>query len=564
MDGLAHLGTSPKDEAVIKVPEELYPFVSEIDDAEDFDIVYESPASTIFGVSSSSSSSSSSFITSVSFSSVASSKSSIHEAAVDGFVTLPTRDGRSVKYATIRKLVDRLTHWRIKDEAFHATFMTTMCTFIGKKELWLLLSDRIVNEPVPAHLPSHLHSLYDQHVASPRRIAAMRVLAEWKAARPDEFAAVNEFSGFDEVLAKVLERAPNTPEAEREAIDRFLAAMESIKTNPTSSTNISSDIAPWENPQTSPVSLSPLQTRSSNGASTEALPDNPGITSLIGVDPLVLAKQMTMIDWAIYKHIKPHECLNQSYSQPGTRMVLAPEVVAIIERFNFVARLVPTLVMGRGTPQARADVLTDLVNVAKRCLEVYNFNSAHAITSALTSASIHRLGKTWEKVPKRTIAQLRELTHTFSPSHNWAELRALLAAVPPRSPAVPWMGLYLRDLVMVEEAQAVFLDSIHGSETEPMVNFLRCRNLARIIDEALRFQTRDPYRYRIVDGVRTVLLDEDGLLRSPTRQFELSLALEPRDGSGDVSGLTGLTPEWVNGLLDFSWFESYATPVKKG
>ncbi|KAI8845457.1 ras guanine nucleotide exchange factor domain-containing protein [Chytridium lagenaria] len=258
---------------------------------------------------------------------------------------------------------------------------------------------------------------------------------------------------------------------------------------------------------------------------------------------------MTLIDVSIYRAIRPHECLNQAYSRPGTRIVVAPEVVKMIERFNFVARMVTTVVMGCGTPRGRAEVLAHFIAVAKRCLEMRNFNSAHAVTSALTSASLHRLRRTWEKVPKRALSALKELRASFSASSNWSALRSLISASR-TLPTVPWLGLHLRDLVLIEETQSPHLDTIHGSDTAPLVNFVRARNLCRVIEETLRYQKVDGYNFRVEEGVRRALEDEEGLLRSPTRQFEVSLKVEPRE-----VGSVGMS-DWVVALDLGQWLWS--------
>ncbi|KAJ3104152.1 hypothetical protein HDU97_009503 [Phlyctochytrium planicorne] len=537
----------------MRLPEDLAAYIAEQEEMDDFDIVYESPLSSIHVTRST---------TGVNMPMTPSLSSISMSSSIGGLerdysmMNIPTTDGKLVKYATMRKLVERLTHWRIVDPLFRHVFLYTMSIFTTPADLLNHLADRLHNiTSSTSTLPQSLQQSFEIHIVSPVITATLNFIMAWKEFRAEELQTAESVSKLEDIVKRFL--GPNrdkerdetassvggsaTLDVEADIISRFLSVME---LGHTFAKKVPSEVAPWENPPSAvspalprlkiPTALSPLATGTSK----------PDVTTLIGIDSLLLARQMTLIDFNIYRTIRPHECLGQAYSKPGTRMVVAPAVVAMIERFNFVARLVTTLVMGSGTPRSRAELLGHFIAVAKRCLDMRNFNAAHAITSALTSASLHRLRRTWEKVPKRSTAVLKDLRALFAPASNWAELRAAIAAVPPKTPAVPWIGLYLRDLVVIEEAQTIFTDVIHGSETEPMVNFVRCRNIARVLVEPLRFQKLDGYPYKPDPIIQSALMDEDGILRSPTRQFEVSLAVEPRDG-GEHGTATILESFWT-------------------
>lgn len=54
------------------------------------------------------------------------------------------------------------------------------------------------------------------------------------------------------------------------------------------------------------------------------------------VDPLEIARQMTLIDESIYKSIGPRECMNQAWNKPDRAKEQAPNIMRMIDKFNKV------------------------------------------------------------------------------------------------------------------------------------------------------------------------------------------------------------------------------------
>ncbi|KAJ3094665.1 Ras protein-specific guanine nucleotide-releasing factor [Phlyctochytrium planicorne] len=351
----------------------------------------------------------------------------------------------------------------------------------------------------------------------------------------------------------------------------------------------------------------------------------PTPTTLLKMDALTIARHLALIDWEIYQTLRPIQFLDQSYSsnpkrtgtgrwRPMQQQIIKREkegstvsssgssdswrsgrereregVAGLIERFNFVVGLVTTLVVGCSTPKARAGVIELFVNVAKHSLDIRSMNASNAITSALTSASLHRLQKTWDKVSRRSLTSLEHLKELFSPTNNFRSLRRHMQSLPSTDPAVPWIGIHLRDIVIVEEANPKWIQrgpdastiptcKCKGSATCPkqnhkddeVINLKRMKLLSNIIDTALRFQqpldataakpvsaksgsptlaqqikmasvlgvsmspssssptSPQGYNWPQDPAVRRSLTVTEGLLRSPSRQFAASLAVEPR------------------------------------
>ncbi|KAJ1561508.1 RasGEF [Nowakowskiella sp. JEL0078] len=170
------------------------------------------------------------------------------------------------------------------------------------------------------------------------------------------------------------------------------------------------------------------------------------------VDPLEIARQMCLIDEQIFRSIRTRELLGQRWTREN-KIEISPNVVAMIAGFNTTVDIFSSHVISKKTAKGRAQLIRHFINVAKKLIYLGNYNSCHAIVSALSSTAIYRLRRSWDLVPKQLQADLQGLKNIFSPNDNYASLRSQLRNV--NAPGVPWIGLYLRDLIIVEEAQKI-------------------------------------------------------------------------------------------------------------
>jgi hypothetical protein len=60
-----------------------------------------------------------------------------------------------------------------------------------------------------------------------------------------------------------------------------------------------------------------------------------GAVGLVDLNPEEVARQLTLIEYDLYKAIKPWECLNQAWTKKN-KEEKAPNILAVIKRFNRV------------------------------------------------------------------------------------------------------------------------------------------------------------------------------------------------------------------------------------
>jgi son of sevenless-like protein len=115
------------------------------------------------------------------------------------------------------------------------------------------------------------------------------------------------------------------------------------------------------------------------------------------------------------------------------------------------------------------------VNFYKLCKELQNFECVVAILIALQSASVGRLKQTWKAVLMDAKVNMvyNELSVLMSPDGNYAQYRTLIQHTSP--PAIPYMGLYLRDLLFIDEGNKNFCDP-----ARTMINFAKRKLVASV------------------------------------------------------------------------------------
>ncbi|TFJ97074.1 peptidase S1 [Platysternon megacephalum] len=190
-----------------------------------------------------------------------------------------------------------------------------------------------------------------------------------------------------------------------------------------------------------------------------------------------VAAQLTLVEAALFLRVVPYQCLGSLWSQRDKkgRERDCPSVRATVRQFNRLAgAVIRSCLAGPGLrPQQRARILEKWIHVAEECRALRNFSSLCAIISALQSSPVHRLKRTWDETARDALHSYEELSTICSEQDNYSLSRQLLfqegtfkpsGADPaprrqPRRPqeqrpvgVVPYLGTFLRDLVMLDTA----------------------------------------------------------------------------------------------------------------
>ncbi|XP_054139872.1 ras-specific guanine nucleotide-releasing factor RalGPS1 isoform X2 [Melozone crissalis] len=222
------------------------------------------------------------------------------------------------------------------------------------------------------------------------------------------------------------------------------------------------------------------------------------VFDVLKVTPEEFASQITLMDMPVFKAIQP-------------------EVSFWVVREILTAQ----------TLKIRAEILSHFVKIAKKLLELNNLHSLMSVVSALQSAPIFRLTKTWALLNRKDKTTFEKLDYLLSKEDNYKRTREYIRSLK-MVPTIPYLGIYLLDLIYIDSAYPAS-DSI--MENEQRSN--QMNNILRIIADLqvscnYDYLTTLPHVQKYLKSVRYIeelqkFVEDDN--------YKLSLRIEPGNSS---------------------------------
>uniref|UniRef100_A0A672QAW3 Ras-GEF domain-containing protein n=1 Tax=Sinocyclocheilus grahami TaxID=75366 RepID=A0A672QAW3_SINGR len=204
------------------------------------------------------------------------------------------------------------------------------------------------------------------------------------------------------------------------------------------------------------------------------------VFDVLKVTPEEYAGQITLMDAPVFKAIQPEVSL----------------------LFMIVSFWVVREILHAQTLKIRAEVLSLYIRTAKKLCDMNNLHAVMAVVSALQSAPIFRLAKTWALLSRKDKATFERLEYLMSKEDNYKRLRDFISSQSMTS-CIPYLGIYLSDLTYIDSAYPSTGSILENEQRSNLMN-----NILRIISDLQRSIEYDipvlPHVQKYLNSVRYV------------------------------------------------------------
>ncbi|XP_076597026.1 rap guanine nucleotide exchange factor 3 isoform X2 [Chaetodon auriga] len=184
-----------------------------------------------------------------------------------------------------------------------------------------------------------------------------------------------------------------------------------------------------------------------------------------------IATELTNYDWELFTAMHEVELIYYIFGRHKFPGAITANLERFVRRFNEVQHWVVTELCLCEDLVKRAILLKKFIKIAAVLKEQKNLNSFFAVMFGLSNSAVHRLYKTWERIPSKTKRIYCAYERLMDPSRNHRAYRLAVAKLSP--PYIPFMPLLLKDMTFINEGNPNYVDKL--------VNFEKLRMIAKTV-----------------------------------------------------------------------------------
>ncbi|KAL9073279.1 MAG: hypothetical protein Q9157_004810 [Trypethelium eluteriae] len=422
---------------------------------------------------------------------------------------------------TLTGLVEQLTRHDRLDPSFNNTFLLTYRSFTTASEFFEMLVKRWSIQPPPGIANDDYRTWVDKK-QKPIRFRVVNILKSWF----DSYW----MEGNDETSQELMLRV--------QAFAKDIVAGTSTPGASPLLATIEQRLRGQDVPHKRMVpTVNPAQ------APQPILPKNRKKMKFLDIDPVEFARQLTIIESNLYGKIKPTECLNKTWQKKLAKDEPDPAVnlKALILQSNQLTNWVAQMILTQSDVKRRVVVIKHFVAVADKCRTLNNFSTLTSIISALGTAPIHRLNRTWNQVNQKTSTVLESLRKLMASTKNFADYRETLHKA--GTPCIPFFGVYLTDLTFIEDGIPSVIKKTN------LINFAKRAKTAEVIREIQDYQNV-PYQLAPLPELQDYIITNMQSAGDVHEMYERSLAVEPREREDEKIARENLSAILVKDLFN--------------
>lgn len=268
--------------------------------------------------------------------------------------------------------------------------------------------------------------------------------------------------------------------------------------------------------------------------------ENEGFLSIsnLSENPAKFASQLTIYEFKqFYAKFKFSDFLHKNWTKKNNSRNL---IVKFTEHFNAFTKYYINAILFLSTEPERANLIRRLILLSVHFLKLNNFNGIFQIVSALNHFSVKRLTNSWNLIEANFIFILQLFAILLQNKMLlyrtlWDNAQKNLPSS--QTPAVPYLGLFLNDLIFLEDGNLTFFSNPE-QPSEKIINLKKLKKIKSIIDSLLFFQKLSYseladkeyfYCFKLIH--KNFVSSTNTLENQESLWYDLSVCLEPSNDS---------------------------------